>query len=140
MPIRSVTTAAMIAALAGCAMTNPASRDQRVAATEENDCVWVRSINDWQPLDDRNLIVDAASRQYHVELAQSCFGLEFETLIAFVDRGADDRICGFGMDRVVVDRTIPETCWITAVDELTEDQAEDLVLRYEQQDQAANRN
>ena len=138
MPIRHIAAAALVTTLAGCAATAPASRDERIAAAEENDCMWVRAITDWQALDDRNLIVDAGSNQYHVELAQSCFGLEFETVIAFFDKSADERICGFGMDRIIVDRTLPETCWITAVDALTEDQAEELTRRYEQE-RAADR-
>jgi hypothetical protein len=139
MLIRSIVAAAVVAALAGCAANPPASREERVAAAEENDCIWLRTISDWQALDDRNLIVEGAGRQqYHVELAQTCSGLRFETVLAFYDRTGDERICGFGMDRVIVDNTLPETCWISAVDALTEDQAEELTLRYER-DRAARR-
>ncbi len=125
------TIALAAAVVAGCAAPGT-TREERVTAREETDCIFVRSITDWRALDDRNLIVYAGrNRPYHVELARSCFGIEFETVIAFYDRSADERICGFGMDRVIVDRTMPEACGIVAVDELTEDQAEELVLRFE---------
>ena len=55
-------------------------------------------------------------------------------MIAFYDRGVpDERICGDGKDRVVVDRLIPEACAIAAVDELTDEQATDLERRSEEQ-------
>lgn len=135
---RRIGAAGILAMLAGCAATAPASRDERVAAASESDCLRLASISDWDALDDRNLIVNTGpNRAFHVELAQSCLGLEFETVIAFYDRGGDERICGFGMDRVVVDRSLPETCWISSVDELTEDQAEELALRFERERAAA---
>lgn len=137
---KALTLAAVAAVMAGCAATGVQSRDDRVARTEETDCLWVRTITDWQALDDRNLLVFAGrSQPYHVELAQSCFGLEFEDVIAFYDRGGDERICGFGMDRVIVNRTVPEACGIVAVDALTEDQAEELTRRYDEEGRAAVR-
>ena len=72
-------------------------------------------------------------RPYRVELTQTCFGLDFASVIAFYDRSADERICGYGMDRVIVDRTLNESCGIAAVDELTDEQAEELKSRAEQQ-------
>jgi hypothetical protein len=124
----------LAAPLAGCAgtATTEAAGD-RAAAARETDCVWTRQITDWDALDDRNLIVYEGRRPYKVELARTCVGLDFATLIGFYDRGGDARICGFGMDRVVVDRLIPEGCSITAVDELTDEQAADLKVRAEQQ-------
>jgi hypothetical protein len=66
-----------------------------------------------------------------LELAQACFGLNFETMIGLYDRRGDGRICGFGLDRVIVDRAMPEGCSIVAVDELTDEQAQDLLVRAE---------
>jgi hypothetical protein len=131
MDIRIALLVGIAVTLAACAGTAPRSRDEQVAAQEETDCLWTGTITDWKALDDRNLLVRASGdRGYHIELAQSCFDLEFADVIAFHDRGRDERICGFGMDRVIVDRAIPETCGIVAVDEVTEDQAEELLARY----------
>jgi hypothetical protein len=52
-------------------------------------------------------------------------------MVALYDRGNDGRICGYGLDRVIVDRTMPESCSVAAVDELTEEQAEELKQRAE---------
>ncbi|HEY8520499.1 MAG TPA: DUF6491 family protein [Gammaproteobacteria bacterium] len=123
---------------AGCAATG--TEGDRAAAYSETDCLWTSAITDWQPLDDRNLIVYApAGRPYHVELSRSCFDLEFADVIAFYDRSPDERICGYGMDRVIVNRTIQESCGIASVDELTEEQAEELLRQRERQGAAATR-
>jgi hypothetical protein len=126
-------TLPILAALAatGCASTSTTDVGDRAAAERETDCIRTSLIRDWDALDQRNLIVYESRRPYHVELAQSCFGLDFATVLAFYDRSADERICGFGADRVIVDRTTPESCLIVAVDELTDEQAEQLKLRAE---------
>jgi hypothetical protein len=120
--------------LAGCAAA--ATTDDagdRAAAARETDCLRTSLITDWDALDDRNLIIYEGRRPYRVELSQTCFGLDFATVIAFYDRSADERICGFGMDRVIVDRTLHESCGIAAVDELTAEQAEELQGRAERE-------
>ena len=120
--------------LAGCAAA--ATSDDggdRAAAVRDADCMRPSQITDWTALDDRSLIVYEDRRPYHVELARTCAGLDFATLIAFYDRPDDERICGYGKDRVVVDRLIPESCGIAAVDELTDEQAADLKRRAEEQ-------
>jgi hypothetical protein len=123
------------APLAGCAATaTTGDAGDRAAAERETDCIRTSLINDWEALDERNIIVyETRRRPYHVELAQSCFGVNFETMIGLYDRRGDGRICGFGFDRVIVDGSIPEGCSIAAVDELTDEQAEELKSRAEQE-------
>jgi hypothetical protein len=123
----------IVAALAaGCSAAPTTTAGDRAAAVEKTDCVRTSLISDWDALDDRNLIVyESGRRPYHVELTQSCSGLDFATMIAFYDRGADARICGYGFDRLIVDRTIPESCSVAAVDELTDEQAEEMKQRAE---------
>ena len=121
-------------ALAGAACATTAATDagDRAAAERDTDCIRTRLIRNWEALDERNLIVyESGGRPYHVELAQTCFGLDFETMIGLYDRRGDGLICGFGLDRVILDRAIPEGCSIAAVDELTDEQAEDLKSRAE---------
>ena len=115
-----------------CAGTSSTTAGDRAAAPEDTDCVRTSLISDWDSLDERNLIVyESGRRPYHVELTRACFGLDFATMIAFYDRGNDARICGYGLDRLIVDRTIPESCSVAAVDELTVEQAEELKQRAE---------
>jgi hypothetical protein len=118
--------------LAACSGAPTTTAGDRAAVVEETDCVRTSLITDWDALDARNLIVyESGRRPYHVELTQACFGLDFATMIAFYDRGNDARICGYGFDRLIVDRTIPESCSVAAVDELTDEQAEELKQRAE---------
>jgi hypothetical protein len=115
---------------AGCMATPPVG--DRAAAVGKTDCLRVSLIRDWDALDESNLIVyELGRRPYHVELTQACFGLDFATMIAFYDRGSDARICGYGLDRLIVDRTLPQSCSVAAVDELTAEQAEQLKQRAE---------
>ena len=133
MDTRIVVCCCAVMLAAGCATTEPrtASGD-RAAAESDTDCLRTSLIRDWDALDQRNLIVyESGDRPYHVELTQSCFGLDFATMIAFYDRRGEGRICGFGLDRVIVDRTIPEDCGIAAVDELTDEQVDALKQRAE---------
>lgn len=125
--------------LAGCASAPSGSAGDRAAAESDTDCIRSSLITDWEPIDNRNLIVYEGRRPFHVELAQTCFGLDFATMVAFYDRRADERICGYGFDRVIVDRTIPEACSIAGVDELTEEQAEELKRRGEAEAARAGR-
>src|SRR5688572_15814506 len=133
---RTILALATGASVTACAATTPTAAGDRSARETETDCLWTRTITDWDALDDRNLIVYSGRRPYHVELVEQCFDLDFATVIAFYDRSGDERICGFGMDRVVVDRTIPESCGIAAVDELTDEQAEELKGRAELESRA----
>lgn len=117
---------------AGCAGTSATTRGDRAALPADTDCVRTSLVSDWDAIDERNLLVyESGRRPYRVELTQSCFGLDFATMIAFYDRSGDGRICGYGFDRVIVDRAIPENCSVAAVDELTDEQAEELKRRAE---------
>lgn len=65
-----------------------------------SDCFFARSVREWEPLDDRNLIVYASGRRpYHVRLTSPVFGLTSRPGIHFADD--DGRICPFGGDAVV---------------------------------------
>ncbi|HUQ52462.1 MAG TPA: DUF6491 family protein [Gammaproteobacteria bacterium] len=118
--------------LVGCATTPATTAGDRAAAPANADCLRTSLIRDWDALDERNLIVyESGRRPYHVELTQSCFGLDFSEMLGFYDRRGDGRICGYGLDRVIVERAIPESCSVAAVDELTDEQAVALKERAE---------
>lgn len=68
-----------------------------------NACTWISSVDDWQRLDDRNLLVWVSRNEvYQVELTMPLVDLSTAEAIGFVDHNRDGRICGFGMDEVVV--------------------------------------
>ncbi|MET0657435.1 MAG: DUF6491 family protein, partial [Steroidobacteraceae bacterium] len=73
------------------------------AKDDGNACTWFRTIDDWRRLDDRNLIVWASRHEvYRVELTMPLMDLNTADAIGFIDRNHDGRLCGFGMDEIVV--------------------------------------
>ena len=93
-----------------CAMTAPSWAEDapqtKRAANDGNACTWFSSIDDWHRLDDRNLIVWASRHEaYHVQLTMPLFDLGSAPSIGFVDHNRDGRLCGFGMDEIVVPRS-----------------------------------
>lgn len=73
------------------------------AKADENACTWFSTIDDWRALDDRNLVVWASRKEfYHVQLGMPLSDLRYSDSIAFVDHNNDGRICGFGMDEIVI--------------------------------------
>jgi hypothetical protein len=81
----------------------PAKPTDPAPKANDNACAWFASIDDWRELDNRHLIVWASRNEfYELELSTPLFDLGSAESIAFVDHNSDGRVCGFGMDKVVV--------------------------------------
>jgi hypothetical protein len=115
------------AALAAETKSMPPSR-----LKEESACTWFSSIDDWQRLDDRNLIVWVSRKQaYHIQLSMPLFGLRSTISIAFIDHDRDGRLCGYAMDQVVVPHApIYESSTILAMTQLDEAGLQQLAEKY----------
>jgi hypothetical protein len=96
-----VFAAAVAAAGVGLSATSAQATSSRAG---KNECVFTRSIYDFKALDRNNLVIWAPSRSkaYLVELSMPLPELKFAHRLALVDRNHDGRLCGFGMDRIVV--------------------------------------
>jgi hypothetical protein len=94
------------AALAAPAASAPAVNERAAKEThaDRNECVFVRSIYDFKPLDRNHLIIWAPTRRnaYLVQLGFPLPELQFAQRLAIVDRDHNGMLCGFGMDRIVV--------------------------------------
>ncbi|MET0987982.1 MAG: DUF6491 family protein [Steroidobacteraceae bacterium] len=115
------------------APTWAADADQaQQAKTDENACTWFNSIDDWRRLDDRNLIVWASPREaYHVELTMPLIDLDTASSIGFIDHNRDGRLCGFGMDEIVVPRSpVFNTATIAAMTRLDDAGMQALAQKY----------
>lgn len=125
MNIRNVLVGLGVALLVGgCSTFAPGSDDARVERPRlelpgrGTDCVF-GSVRDFTVLDDHALLLYTAarSRAYYVEVTGVCIGLDTAFQIGF--EGRDDRICGFGMDKIVLPGgSFTEKCPIGAVYEL----------------------
>lgn len=111
-----------------CASTASGSGENTFLSYD--DCFFTRSITDWRPLDNRNLVVfTGVRRPYHVQLSMpSIRSLRFEDAIAFTDR--DGRICPFGGDSIVINGVMPDRISIASIRRLSESQLEDLYRSY----------
>jgi hypothetical protein len=112
---------AVICGTTACAATAP--KDQ-TPPLRGSDCVFFRSLYDWQVLDDHNMVIWAPSRKdaYHVYFMTPLVGLNFSIKLAFVDKDHDGRLCGFSRDEIVVpDRAFPQRTTITAMKHLDAD-------------------
>lgn len=91
--------AAILAAIAvaGCASTSTASKPREPVYT---DCVFRRTVNDWNPLDEQHLIIYGLTER-EAYLARLIFpnpDLMFDLGVAVVDSDNSGSICGGSTD------------------------------------------
>jgi hypothetical protein len=104
-----------------CAATSEKKPDEGIRGS---DCVFFRTLYDWQALDDHNMVIWAPSHRaaYHVYFLTPLVGLNFSIKLAFVDRDRDGQLCGFSRDEIVVpDRAFPQRATITAMKRLDDE-------------------
>jgi hypothetical protein len=94
-----------------------------------NDCLLARTLRDWRPLDDENLLLFGAGRRaYLVELFRPAMSLGFNVMIGVYDR--DGRICPYGGDAIVVDGPMPERIPIRSIRRLSDDELDEVYVRF----------
>lgn len=94
-----------------------------------SDCILIRTIRDYRLLDDRNLLIyGPGDRAYYVTLFRPSFELRSSFQMGFSSR--DDRLCPFGGDAIVVGSMRREEIAIQSISRVTEEQEEQLLVRY----------
>lgn len=81
-----------------------------------NTCIFFRTVHDYRALDRNKLVVWAPGRRsaYLVEVGMPLTDLTWANRLAFVDSNRDGRLCGYGMDRIVIgDTSFPQ--WSTII-------------------------
>ena len=92
------------------------------------DCIHKPSIRGYTVLDERNLIIDAGRRSYHLVLQRRAWGLNRSWGIAF--DSATSRVCA-GFDEVVFDRREDGgSIRIETIRALTPEEEEHLLIRF----------
>ncbi len=114
--------------LAACAQTGaekPAvDRDLR-----GSDCILIRTIRDYTPLDDRHLLVyGPGKRAYFVTLFRPAFGMRSTFTLGFSSR--DDQLCPFGGDSIILDGIGHDDVGIRSISRISKEQVEELKIRY----------
>ena len=108
---------------------NNDSRVEKDLDFNGSDCIWIRSIRDYTPLDDRTLLIwSGVSQPYFVRLHTATHDMRSGIAMKLVSR--DDRLCPYGGDGLVFGsyETFPAT--VRSISRLTKDQAEDMMVRY----------
>lgn len=116
--------------LAACAGSGePASTARRDVSSSGSDCILIRTVRDYTPLDDRNLLIwGPARRAYHVTLFRPAFELRSSFQMSFSSR--DDQLCPYGGDRVVFGDFDPDSIGIQSISRISAEQADELLIRY----------
>lgn len=114
--------AAAAAAVAVVLASTPASAAETPAAKkDDNSCIFAGTINDWRGLDSRNLVIWAPNSHvaYHVTLGFALTDLRSTETLGVVDSNGDGRLCGYGMDQLVITGgAYPEKSTITGMTKL----------------------
>lgn len=116
--------------LVACAGTGEApATANRDITSHGSDCILIRSVRDYTPLDDRNLLIwGPAKRAYHVTLFRPAFELRSSFQMSFSSR--DDQLCPYGGDRIVFGSFNPDSIGIQSISRLSAQQADELLIRY----------
>ena len=94
------------------------------------DCVFSRTISNWDSIDNETLIIYAPTRHdpYLVKLWTPVFGLKSEFAVGIQDGDNDGRFCDYGRDAIVVRSPAgPERYNVRSVHRLDEAQAKALM-------------
>jgi len=91
-------------------------------------CVFSRTINNWQVIDNSHIAVWAPTRRnaYVVELAFPISGLKFENSLGFQDRNNDGQFCSYGGDSIIVGGPLNERAMVRSVRKSSEDEIKQL--------------
>lgn len=88
-----------------------------------NDCMFQSTINGFNALDDRYVILYGAGRNqaYLAELTPGCFDIKNTTALGAVDGDGNGQICGFGRDSLAYrEFGHTEQCRIMSLERLSE--------------------
>jgi Family of unknown function (DUF6491) len=121
--------AAASAALVACAAAPPAPPAPSASSSRGDDCFFTRSLRDWRPLDNSNLLLFTTGRTpYLVELFRPAMGLSFNVMIGVYDR--DGRVCPYGGDAIIINGIMPERIPIRSMRRLTDDELDEIYVRF----------
>ncbi|MEQ1581276.1 MAG: DUF6491 family protein [Steroidobacteraceae bacterium] len=115
------------------ASTPLSAAETPAAKKDDNSCVFAGTINDWRGLDSRNLVIWAPNNHvaYHVTLGFALTDLKSTETLGIVDGNGDGRLCGYGMDQLVITGgAYPEKSTITGMTKLDDAALAELGEKY----------
>jgi hypothetical protein len=81
-----------------------AAAAQKPSGSKGGECVFARTIDNWNAIDDETLILYAPTRHdpYLVKLWRPVFGLRSELSLAIEDADNDGQLCDYSRDSIIV--------------------------------------
>lgn len=108
--------------------TEIAAAASKPSEPKGGDCVFSRTIYNWDAIDNETMIIWAPSRHdpYLVKLWAPVFGLKSEFSIGIQDADNDGRFCDYGRDAIVVESPAgtPERYSVRTLQRIDEAQAQ----------------
>jgi len=115
--------------LASCATNSGEPRAPRDITETGSDCISIRTIRDYTPLDRSSLILEGGgNRQYYVTLVVSSFELRSSHRIGVDSR--DEWLCPYGGDQLIFDGFGNNRVSVRGIMRITPDQAEELLYKH----------
>jgi len=115
--------------LAACATTDSEPRMARDLTETGSDCISIRTIRDYTPLDRSSLILEGGgNRLYYVTLVVSSFELRSSHRIGVNSR--DEWLCPYGGDQLVFDGFGNNSVSVRGIMRITPEQADELLYKY----------
>ena len=98
-----------------------------------SDCILIRTIRDYRPLDNQHLLIHGpARRAYFVTLFRPAFDMRGSFELRFDSR--DGQLCPFGGDSIIFGGLSSERVSVQAISRITAEQEEQLLIRYGKKD------
>ena len=120
--------------LGACAATNGDPPMERDINERGSDCISIRTIRDYTPLDNSSLLIEGSgNRFYYVTLGMSSFELRGSHRIGVESR--DEWLCPYGGDGLVFDgfSTMGPTS-IRGISRVSAEQADELLYRHDRKE------
>ncbi len=119
--------------LSGCSSVETRSDDEETVVRDldfrGSDCILIRTIRDYTPLDRQNLLVRGPGRRaYFVTLIRPA--IDMRGSIGFRVESRDDRLCPYGGDSLVFGSFGNDSVTVRAISRLSQEQEEQLLIRY----------
>ena len=121
MNLRTLTLICGLLGTTGALAAPSDTPDGANAKTDTNACIFFSSVYDWKTLDTSHLVIWAPNSRdaYLVTTSFPLTQLQFAERLGFVDGNNDGRLCGFGMDKIVVpDAAFTEQATIASMSRL----------------------
>lgn len=123
----------MMFSLSSCSSLKTADERAEAVGPDMNyggsDCILIRTIRDYSPLDDRHLLIHGpAKRTYFVTLFRPTFEMRSSIGLRFDSR--DGQLCPYGGDSIVFGGFSNERVNIQSISRISAEQEEQLLIRY----------